>query len=108
VRHIGHRYFLKNLLEPFDNPQVRVVPGNKETFMVKEVAEEKDAIPLYSGKAPIFIQEGSIRHNCSGRILMYQSEGPERQRLGKVKQALGYVKGTEGYVDYNIKDALAE
>jgi len=36
------RYYLQNLLEPFDNPQVKVVPGNKETFMVKEAAEKLD------------------------------------------------------------------
>ncbi len=33
------RYNLQNLLEPIDNPQVKVVPGNKETFTVKEAAE---------------------------------------------------------------------
>jgi hypothetical protein len=36
------RYYLQNLLEPFDNPQVKVVPGNKETFMVKEAVEKLD------------------------------------------------------------------
>jgi hypothetical protein len=36
------RYYLQNLLEPFDNPQVKVVPGNKETFTVKGAAEKLD------------------------------------------------------------------
>jgi hypothetical protein len=29
------RYYLINLLQPYDNLQVKAVPGNKETFMVK-------------------------------------------------------------------------
>jgi hypothetical protein len=36
------RYYLENLLQPFDKPQVKAVPGNKETFMVKEEAEKLD------------------------------------------------------------------
>ncbi len=36
------RYYLQNLLKPFDNPQVKVVPGNKETFVVEEAAEKLD------------------------------------------------------------------
>ena len=36
------RYYLQIFLEPFNNPQVKAVPGNKETFMVKDGAEPLD------------------------------------------------------------------
>jgi len=39
---LGMRYYLKNLLEPFNNPQVKLVPVNKETFTFKEAAEKLD------------------------------------------------------------------
>jgi hypothetical protein len=97
------RYYLKNLLEPFDNPQVRVVPGNKETFMVKEVAEMlylKKRTLFHSTVAKLLYLSKRARPDIIAVVsfLCTRVKGLSVEDWEKLSKLLGYLKGTEDYV----------
>jgi hypothetical protein len=96
------RYYLQNLLEPFDNPQVKMAPGNKETFMVKDGVELLDpkkgnfhstvAKLLYLSKRACPDIIAVVGFLCT-RVKELSVEDWE-----KLSRLLGYLKGTMDFV----------
>jgi predicted small secreted protein len=97
------RYYLKNFLEPFDNPQVKVVPGNKETFMVKEAAEKLDLkkrMLFHSSVAKLLYLSKRAHPDIIAVVgfLCTRVKEPSIKDWEKMGKLLGYLKGTEDFV----------
>ena len=97
------RYYLQKLLEPFDNPQVKVVPGNKETFMDKDGAE------------PLDVKKRMLFHSIVAKLLYLPKRacpdiisvvgffytrvrGPGVEDWEKLSKLLGYLRGMVDFV----------
>jgi len=59
--------------------------------------QEKDAIPLYGGKAPLFIQESATGHHCGSWIPVHKGEGSDSRRLGEIGKSPRVSEGDEGF-----------
>jgi len=97
------RYYLQNLLEPFDNPQVKVVPGNKETFAVKEAAERlnlKEKTLFHSTVAKLLYLSKRAPPDIIAVVgfLCTRVREPTVEDLEKLNKLLGYLKGTKEFV----------
>jgi len=97
------RYYLQNLLEPFDNPQVKVVPGNKETFSVEEAAEKlnlKKKTLFHSTVARLLYLSKRARPDIITVVgfLCTRVREPTVEDWEKLSKLLGYLKGTKGFV----------
>jgi hypothetical protein len=97
------RYYLENLLEPFDNPQVKAVPGNKETFMVKEQAEKLDPKKrtlFHSTVAKLLYLSKRARSDIIAVVgfLCTSVKEPTVEDWEKIGKLLGYLKGTKDFV----------
>jgi predicted small secreted protein len=97
------RYYLKNLLEPFNNLQVRVVPGSKETFTVQEVAEKLDLkkrMLFHSTVAKLLYSSKRAHPDIIAVVgfLCTRVKEPSVEDWEKMSKLLGYLKGTEDYV----------
>jgi hypothetical protein len=100
---LGMRYYLQKFLEPFDNPQVKVVPGNKETFMDKDGAE------------PLHLKKRTLFHSTMAKLLYLSKRahpdiisvvgffytrvrGPRVEDWEKLSKLLGYLRGMVDFV----------
>jgi hypothetical protein len=97
------RYYLQNLLEPFINPQVKVVPGNKETFTVKEAVEKLDLKKrtlFHSTVAKLLYLSKRARPDIIAVVgfLCTRVKEPSVEGWEKMNKLLGYFKGTKEFV----------
>jgi len=93
------RYYLQNLLEPFINPQVKVVPGNKETFTVKEAVEKLDLKKrtlFHSTVAKLLYLSKRARPDIIAVVgfLCTRVKEPSVEDWEKMNKLLGYLEGT--------------
>jgi hypothetical protein len=105
------RYYLINLLQPFDNLQVKAVPGNKETFMVKEEAEKLDLKKrtlFHSTVAKLLYLSKRARPDIIAIVgfLCTRVKEPTLEDWEKLGKLLGYLKGTKDFVMRLKPDAL--
>jgi hypothetical protein len=105
------RYYLQNLLKPFDNPQVKVVPGNKETFVVEEAAEKLDLkkkILFHSMVARLLYLSKRARPDIIAVVgfLCTRIREPTVKDLEKLSKLLGYLKGSKEFIMRLKPDAL--
>jgi hypothetical protein len=97
------RYNLQNLLEPIDNPQVKVVPGNKETFAVKEAAERlnlKKKTIFHSAVAKLLYLSKRARPDIIAVVGFLCTRVRELtvKDLEKLNKLLGYLKGMKEFI----------
>ncbi|MFN9981533.1 MAG: hypothetical protein ACK53Y_16530, partial [bacterium] len=97
------RYYLQNLLEPFINPQVKVVPGNKETFTVKEAVEKLDLKKrtlFHSTVAKLLYLSKRARPDIIAVVGFLCTRVRELtvKDLEKLNKLLGYLKGMKEFI----------
>jgi hypothetical protein len=92
------RYYLQNLLEPSDNPQVKLVPGNKETFAVKEVAERLNLKKKTLFHSTYLSKRARPDIIAVVGFLCTRVREPTVGDWEKMNKLLGYLKGTKEFV----------
>jgi hypothetical protein len=92
------RYYLQNLLEPFNYPQVKVVPGNKETFAVKEVVERLNLKKKTLFHSTYLSKRARPDNIAVVGFLCTRVREPTVGDWEKMNKLLGYLKGTKEFV----------
>jgi hypothetical protein len=97
------RYYLINLLQPYDNLQVKAVPGNRETFMVKNEMEKLDLKKrtlFHSTVAKLLYLSKRARPDIIAVVgfLCMRVKDPTLEDWEKLGKLLGYLKGTKDFV----------
>ena len=96
------RYYLTNLLQPYDNLQVKAVPGNKGTFTVRDELEKLDLKKrtlFHSTVAKLLYlsKKGTTGHYCGSRFSMHKGEGSNTRRLEETGKSPRISQGDEGF-----------
>jgi len=97
------RYYLINLLQPYDNLQVKTVPGNKGTFTVKTEVEKLDLKKrtlFHSTVAKLLFLSKRARPDIIAVVgfLCTRVKDPTLEDWEKLGNLLGYLKGTKDFV----------